>query len=288
VLKIEISEREKGTGARGKEERNGGMSARVTTVVSVPQCPSGLGWLRDNTMLVVSMLDRRVLRYDPVKGTLNEHSDLSSLASFHCNDMVVDKRGRAYVGNFGFNLHSIWLKPLLLLYLLTGWPKPKSAELICVEPCGKARVVATGLTFPNGTVITPDGGTLIVAETFAGQLTAFDVSQESGSLSNRRIWAKLPSGALPDGMCLDEDGGIWVASITTGECLRLVEGADGVNGITNRVKPTQIPYACMLGGKDGKTLHILTARTYSPGGCRKQKCGRVEVFRAPHARAGWP
>ena len=149
----------------------------VADVCTVPHWPSGLGWLPDGTLLVVSMTDRRVLRWDGERLAL--HADLSDLASFHCNDMVVDAHGRAYVGNFGFDLHA--------------QKKPRPAELICVEPDGAARVVADDLQFPNGTVITPDGGTLIVGESWGARLTAFDILP-NGDLGNRRVWAEQPDG----------------------------------------------------------------------------------------------
>jgi sugar lactone lactonase YvrE len=132
----------------------------------VENCPSGLGWLPDGQMLIVSMIDRSVLRYDGEK--LHTHADLSDLAGFHCNDMVVDARGRAYVGNFGFDLHN--------------GADPVAAVLICIEPDGAARVVADDLMFPNGTVITPDGSTLIIAESFNACLTAFDVDAQPPGL----------------------------------------------------------------------------------------------------------
>ena len=163
----------------------------ATRVFEVAEWPSGLGWLPEGDLLVVSMRDRRILRWDGA--SLTQHADLGALASFHCNDLVVDAQGRAYVGNFGFDLHA--------------QQKPRAAELICVEPDGAARVVASDMRFPNGTVITPDGGTLIVGESWGGCLTAFDILP-NGDLTNRRIWATLPAGAVPDGICLDEAGGV--------------------------------------------------------------------------------
>jgi sugar lactone lactonase YvrE len=174
------------------------LDGKTETIVVVPQDPSGLGWLPDGRLLVVSMQDRRLLRLDP--GGLVEVADLSELASFHCNDMVVDEKGRAYVGNFGFDLH--------------GGQSPMPTGLVLVAPDGSSRVVAEDLRFPNGTVITPDGRTLIVGETFGGCLTAFDVA-EDGSLSGRREWARMDK-AVPDGICLDAEGAIWVASRARG------------------------------------------------------------------------
>src|SRR5271169_96728 len=136
------------------------MDGTAETVARVPQQPSGLGFLPDGRMLIVSMRDRKVLRRE-ADGSLVEHADLSALASWHCNDMLVDHDGRAWVGNFGFDLN--------------GGPTC-STVLICVDPDGTARVVADGLGFPNGMVLTPDGRTLIVAESMMNRLTAFTVN----------------------------------------------------------------------------------------------------------------
>ncbi len=182
------------------------LDGKAETIVEVPQDPSGLGWLPDGRLLVVSMQDRKLMRLDP-QG-LVEVADLSAHASFYCNDMVVDAVGRAYVGNFGWDLH--------------GGAPPVEANLVLVEPDGAVRVVADKLRFPNGSVITPDGRTLIVGETFGPCLTAFDIAGD-GSLSGRREWARM-EGAVPDGICLDAEGGIWVASPVSGAVLRLVEG----------------------------------------------------------------
>ncbi len=239
----------------------------VTPVVEVEHCPSGLGWLPDGQLLIVSMLDRTLRRFDGEQ--LHLHADLSGLASHHCNDMVVDGEGRAYVGNFGFDLHA--------------GATPTTAELICVTATGEARVVADELMFPNGAVITPDGSKLIVAETFAARLTAFDVAA-NGDLSNRRLWAELPKGAVPDGICLDSEGAIWSASPSTCECVRQEEGGE----ITHRVEVDQGAFACMLGGADGTTLFVLTADSSEPTECRLSRKGRVETSVAPHPGAGWP
>lgn len=242
-------------------------AGEITPVVTVENCPSGLGWLPDGQLLVVSMIDRSVLRYDGEH--LHRHADLSGLASYHCNDMVVDAGGRAYVGNFGFDLHS--------------GASPVPAALVCVEPDGSARVVADDLMFPNGAVITPDGGTLIVAESFGARLTAFDI-EENGDLTRRRVWAELPRGAVPDGICLDEAGGVWSASPTTSECIRQTEGGE----ITHRVEVDQGAFACMLGGSSGDTLFILTAESSDPAECARNRTGRIETSPAPYPRAGWP
>lgn len=237
------------------------------TIVEIENQPSGLGWLPNGDLLAVSMTDRRILRWD---GThLTEHADLAGLASFYCNDMVVAENGRAYVGNFGFDLHA--------------GEQQKTAELICVEPDGSARVVADDVMFPNGTVITPDAGTLIVGETFAARLTAFDI-EANGDLCNRRVWAELPEGAVPDGICLDSEGGIWSASPSTNECLRQTEGGS----VTHRIAVDRGAFACMLGGADGATLYILTSTASEPEACQRDRSARIEFTAAPYPRAGWP
>jgi sugar lactone lactonase YvrE len=224
--------------------------------------PSGLGWLPDGDLLIVSMRKRQLLRFDGRQ--LAVHADLIDLATCHCNDMVVDDAGRAYVGNFGFDLH--------------GDAEPRPAEIIRVETDGSATIEDDEVMFPNGTVITPDGGTLIVAESFGGRLTAYDVADD-GSLSNKRLWAELPEGAVPDGICLDAQGGIWSASPTSNECIRQVENGE----ITHRVELERSAIACAIG--DDK-LYILTTTSTNPDQCRANRDGRVEVYPAPFAAAG--
>lgn len=240
---------------------------QVETIVEVPNWPSGLGWLPNGDLLVVSMTDRRVLRYDGEN--LTTHADLSGLASYHCNDMVVATTGQAYVGNFGFDLQAK--------------AEFKTAQLICVEPDGSARIVAQDMSFPNGSVITPDGKTLIVGETFGSRLTAFDILSD-GSLDNRRIWADLPEGAVPDGICLDAENGIWSASPSSNECIRQVAGGQ----VTHRIAVSQGAFACMLGGERGDTLFILTSGSSDSEECSRLRSGRVETVPAPHPHAGLP
>ncbi|MDB5108837.1 MAG: Gluconolactonase, partial [Candidatus Binatus sp.] len=213
------------------------MSGKSSVVCEVFAQPSGLGWLPDGRMLVVSMTDRKLLRLDP--DGLETVADISKLAPFHCNDMVVDAKGRAYIGNFGFDLHAN--------------EKPRATTLVMVAPDGNARIVAEDLQFPNGTVITPDGKTLIVGESFGRRLTAFDIAAD-GSLSNRKVWAELGE-SIPDGISLDAEGAIWVACATSSEVIRVKQGGE----VTERFKVATDAFACMLGGPDGKTLFIATA-----------------------------
>lgn len=240
------------------------LAGRTETIVRVPGLPSGLGWLPDGRLLVVSMTDRRLLRFE--SGGLVEVADLSKLASYHCNDMVVDRLGRAYIGHFGFNYYSQPFAP---------------AEVILVTPDGSARVVAEQMAFPNGSIITPDGRTLIVAETFGVCLTAFDI-QPDGSLAGRRIWAST-SPAIPDGICLDAEGAVWVAS-PTGEVLRIQEGGQ----VADRINLSRPAFACMLGGTDLRTLFVMTAKSDSPDEVRAESSGRVEIVEVDVPGAGLP
>lgn len=240
--------------------------AAETVLVLDGDEPSGLGWLPDGRLLVVAMHSRRVLRREP-DGRLVPHAEIGAIADFHTNDMVVDRHGRAYVGNFGFDLHA-------------GAPH-RATNLALVQPDGRVELAASDLLFPNGTVITPDGRTLILGETFAAQLTAFDVDGD-GRLSNRRVWAKLER-AVPDGICLDAEGCIWVASPVSHGALRVREGGE----VVERVEVERQAYACMLGGADRKTLFLCTAATPDPAktGARD---GRIEAVEVAVPGAGWP
>jgi sugar lactone lactonase YvrE len=241
------------------------LEGNTETIVEVPGQPSGLGWLPDGRLLVVSMTDRRLLRLDP--GGLTEVADLSGLATHHCNDMVVDRQGRAYVGNFGFDFLEQEFAP---------------AEIVLVTPDGRARIVADQMAFPNGSVITPDDRTLIVGETFGNRLTAFDIEPD-GSLTGRRVWAQIDP-ALPDGICLDAENAVWVATPLSGEVIRVREGGE----ITDRVKVSTQAFACMLGGADRRTLFVLTAESMNPDEARSMSSGRIETARVNVPGAGLP
>jgi sugar lactone lactonase YvrE len=234
--------------------REDGSDLRTEAVVD--QQPAGLGWLPDGRLLVVSMLDRKVLRRE-ADGTLVTHGDLGGRATGIANDMVVDPEGRAYVGNFGFDL-------------MTGAPL-KTASLHRVDPDGSVTEVADGLFFPNGAVIT-SGRVLIVNETFGNRCSAFDVTAD-GTLVNRRTWAEfgpLPEegdlGAAmalgkvaPDGACLDAEGAVWLADALGARLLRVTEGGE----ITGELRPGSPVYACALGGADGRTLYACAAPDFA-------------------------
>jgi sugar lactone lactonase YvrE len=242
------------------------LDGRAEDVVEVPTWPSGLGWLPDGALLIVSMTDRKLLRYSAAE--LKIHADISHLASYYCNDMVVDGRGRAYVGNFGFDFFS--------------GSAQKPAELALVEPDGSARVVATGLDFPNGSVITADGKTLIVGESLGHRLTAFHI-EDDGSLINQSIWAEL-GDAVPDGIALDTENGLWVASPLSRELLYVEQGGK----IGRRIKCESMPIACALGGPARKTLFVLLADSINPDECRARKSAHIDVMDVAIGGAGWP
>lgn len=228
--------------ARGQEE----------TICTVPNQPSGLGFLDDGSMLIVSMLDRRLLRL--VGGRLSEVADLTALAPWHCNDMVVDAAGRAYVGNFGFDDGA--------------GGKMQTTGLIRVDQDGSASIAAADLLFPNGIVISAEGDQMCVAETFAGRISAFDINRDGG-LSNRRTWASFGTGAadtldgaiasrvpLPDGMALDAEGALWIGDAAGKGALRVAEGG----AILDFVPTGDLAvYAVALGGGDRRTLFLCCA-----------------------------
>ena len=241
---------------------------RAEVVVEIPDDePSGLGWLPDGRLLIVSMHRRRLLRLDP--DGLVEAADLSEIASFDCNDMVVDDLGRAYVGNLGSDVNA--------------GEKARPAELILVPPDGPPQIAANALLVPNGCVITPDRRTLIVAESFGARLTAFDV-HDDGSLGEGRTWADLGDGSVPDGICLDAEGAIWVALPVASEVVRVREGGE----ITRRIPVKGLAVACMLGGDDRRTLYICAANTHSPGASEPTRDGRIECIRVEVPGAGFP
>ncbi len=228
-------------------------------ILGVEEQPSGLGWMPDGSLLVVSMRDHRILRWSEDRGVA-EHADVSAYCTGHLNDMVVDRHGRAYAGNFGFDL--------------MGGADPAPAALIRVDPDGAASVAAEDLHFPNGSVITPDGRTLIVGETAGSRYTAFTIEPD-GALADRRIWAQVaPAPELttfqetlsrlqfgPDGCALDAEGHIWAADEVGARCVRLAPGGEIVDEVA---APEGLDvFACMLGGDDGRTLLMCTAPDFA-------------------------
>jgi sugar lactone lactonase YvrE len=243
-------------------DHNGRLEQRA----EVPSGASGLGWLQDGRMVVVSMADSRLLTFKD--GISQNYADLS-ISRGTPNDMVVDGNGRAYVGNAGCNLFA--------------GINPKPTNLVLVEN-GRAREVAEDLIFPNGMVIDPDGTTLIVAETFAHRLTAFDINSSDGSLSRRRLFADVGK-RTPDGICMDAEGAIWLASAETGEFIRVREG-----GKVTHVVDTggRFAAACVTGGPSRRSLFMITAHMTPELFAKRATTARIEVADLEVPGAGNP
>ncbi len=242
----------------------GNSEVMVHAAASAPFC---IEWLPDGRLLVVSGSEARLLRREP-DGSLVDHANLSNLSEHPWNDIVVDGRGNAYVGNIGFDFPDGEFAP---------------GSLALVTPDGKARQVADGLAFPNGIVVTPDNSTLIIAESYGSRLTAFDVAADGG-LSNRRVWADLGDG-VPDGICLDAEGAIWYADVPNERCVRVREGGE----VLHTIEPDRGCFACMLGGPDGKTLFMVVREWRGMESATEEKStGQILTAPAPAARAGRP
>jgi sugar lactone lactonase YvrE len=247
-------------GAVWFSDMHGGEVYRVVpgadpeVLATVPEHPSGLGFLPDGTPLVVSMHDRRLLRIEP--GGTALHADLSAVAPWHCNDMAVDARGRAYVSNFGDD--SVPPHP------------PSPTRLTLVEPDGAARPVGEQLDFPNGVAISADGSTLVVAETRSqpGRLTAFSIAAD-GDLGERRTLFER-DGWMPDGIAIDAEGGAWVALPFAGEVAHISAG-----GELDEVLDVANPYAIALGGESGRDLFVCTAPTWEAEEALRLRQGSV-------------
>ncbi len=242
--------------------------------------PPGLGWsidwLPDGRLLVTG---RELMRREP-DGSMVRHADLTAITPYGWNEIVVDGRGNIYVNSLCFDFGA--------------GEAPKAGIIALVTPDGSARQVADGIEFPNGMVVTPDNSTLIVAESFAGRLTAFDIETDGG-LSNRRVWA---AGVGPDGICIDAEGAVWTSSSDTrthtgldespeGTCIRVREGGEELE----RIELDRAGFACMLGGPDGRTLFMLANEwrgIEKVGEAIAARTGQVLVADAPAPGVGWP
>ncbi len=250
-------------GALWVSDMHAGEVLRVTpdgdadVVANVAGDPSGLGWRPDGTMLIVSMRDRQLLARDP-GGTVSVAADCSALAPHEINDLVVDARGYAFISQFGFDFH--------------GGAPLRKAPLVRVDPDGAVALATEGLRMANGMVVTRDGKTLVAAESAGKDLVAFDLGPD-GTLSNQRVWAPLPE--YPDGICIDAEDGVWIASPVGDVFVRVVEGGD----VTDTVEvPGRHAIACAIGGGDGRTLFLCTSPTHGqPEESRAARGARVET-----------
>jgi len=239
--------------------------------------PSGLGWLPDGDLLCVSMTDQKVLRFHG--GQVSTFADVSEHGVFWANEMIVSTSGYSYVGNFGFDLDARLAELGVERFIAET---PPSTNLVVLDPQGAIVQVVPDMAFPNGTVITPDGTTLVIGETFGSKLTAFDVAAD-GTLANRRVWAPLEMAAS-DGMCLDAEGQIWFANALTHQCVRVREGG----AITGTVNCSQRAFACMLGGEDRRTLYVMTGSSSDRFEIAGKTLGRIEAVQVDVAGAGTP
>ena len=239
------------------------LEGNSEVITNVRSLPFSIDWLPNGPMLITS--GRKLLRLEP-GGALVMHVDLSGLSQYGWNEIVVDGRGNTYVNNICFD------------FMGGGTFAPGIIAL--VTPDGSVRQVADGIAFPNGMAVTPDNSTLIVAESFAGRLSAFDMA-EDGGLTNRRVWAELGQGG--DGICLDAEGAVWTPAMKA--CLRVREGGE----VLQRIELDRFCFACMLGGADGTTLFMMAADWTGPENVGKgPRTGQVLTAQAPAPGAGWP
>ena len=266
----------------------------LETVCDVPSQPSGLGWLPNGDLLIVSMLDRKILKFS--EGSISVHADLSEYVAHKCNDMVVGRDGTAYVGNFGMG---------------DAGESLNSTHLMIVKSDGTVLKGPDNLLFPNGTVITEDGKNLIIAETLGAKLTSFDI-EDNGELTNRKLWARTsPLFSLliikslsslgfdvskidfskysknlhvPDGICLDEKNGIWIASPTTKAVVRIEKGGN----ITDKINTPKGAFACMLGGKERKTLYVIISNSSDPEEAQASPEGEIHSIEVEIPGVGKP
>ena len=234
-------------------------------VLEIDAFPFSIDWLLDGRLVVVG--NGLVQRHE-ADGSLATHADLREVSGHPWNEIVVDAHGNMYVNNIGFDM--------------MGGQAPATGIVALVRPDGSVTEVAADLQFPNGMAVTDDNSTLIVAESYAGRLTAFDITAD-GTLTNRHVWAEV-AGSAPDGICLDAAGALWFADVPNRRCVRVREGGE----VVDTVDADRGCFACMLGGADGTTLFIMAAEWHGPDGVDDARSGRVLTAVAPDAHAGRP
>ena len=245
------------------------LEGNSEVILHGPSFPMCVDWLPDGRLLLVSAREGLLLRREP-DGSLVTHGDLRAASTPPPgNELVVDARGNAYVNGGGFDL-------------MAGEAFAPGV-IAMVTPDGSARKVADGLAFPNGMLVMPDGSSLIVAESYAKRLTAFDVEADGG-LSNRRVWADLGDG-VPDSICADVENAVWYADVPNQRCVRVREGGE----VLDKIQLDRGCFACALGGPDRTTLFMLAQEWNGPENMFKEpRSGVILMTQAPAAGAGWP
>lgn len=242
------------------------LDGNSEVIARVDALPFSIDWLSDGRMLVTA--GQKVLRLEP-DGSLVTHADLSKLTEHGWNEIVVDARDNAYVNGAGFDM-------------MAGAEFAPGIVAV-LTPDGSARQVAEGVAFPNGMAVTPDGSTLIVADSYAKELIGFDIGADGG-LSNRRVWACLGEG-IPDGICIDAEGAVWYADVPNRRCVRVAEGGE----VLKTTEHDRGCFACMLGGPDGRTLFVMAQEWNGPEGMGTgPRTGHVLAVEAPAPHAGFP
>ncbi len=241
------------------------LQGKRDVMVRMPSFPFCIDWLPDGRLLIVSAREGLLLRQEP-DGSLVTHADLTGLSRSPWNEIVVDGRGNMYLNNIGFDFPG-------------GDVVPGIVSL--VTPNGALRQVADGVAFPNGMAVTPNNATLILAESYANRLSAFDIAAD-GSLSNRRVWAEVGNDH-PDGICLDADGAVWYADVGNKRCVRVREGGE----VLRTIDLDRGCFACMLGGVDKRTLFMMASEMPTPA-TMAARTGQVLTAEAPAPGVGWP
>ncbi len=230
-----------------------------SVVLALDDAPSGLGWLPDGRMLIVAMHARHVLRFDGSAALV--HADCTDFAPHEINDMVVDQHGHAFVSQFGYDHHA--------------GEKLRRAPVLRIDPDGSVHQATDALRMANGMVVTADGRTLVVAESVGRRLLGFDLA-EDGELSNERVWAELPEGDYPDGICIDAEDAVWISGPASDRFVRVREGGEVLDVVE---VPGRHAIACAIGGADGHTLFCCTSSTLGePDASRAARAARVETI----------
>lgn len=244
------------------------LSGRSEVVARVHSFPFCLDWLPSGELLIVSGAERRLLKLERDQA-FSTYADLKPISDKGWNEIVIDGRANAYVNGGGFDLKA-------------GEPFAPGV-IALVTPDGVARQVADGIAFPNGMAVMPDNSTLVVAESYAARLTAFEIGAD-GALFNRRVWAEL-SGAAPDGICIDASGAVWYADVPNKRCVRVREGGE----VLDQVELDRGCFSCALGGPVGSTLFIVAREWRGLDAVEDElRTGQILIVEAPEPGAGWP